>query len=100
MRHKPFAVYILTTRRRTVLYTGVTNDLERRIHEHRMGIRPSFTRHYCVTRLVYVEWCRDARGAISREKQIKGGSRADKVALIERTNPEWRDLASQMGLVG
>ncbi len=99
MRDIPFAVYILTTRRRTVLYTGVTNDMGRRIHEHRTGARPGFTRRYCATRLVYVEWFRDARNAIAREKQIKGGSRADKVALIERVNPEWKDLAVEMGLV-
>ncbi|HEU4828520.1 MAG TPA: GIY-YIG nuclease family protein, partial [Gemmatimonadales bacterium] len=99
MRDKPFAVYILTTRRRTVLYTGVTNDIGRRINEHRMGLRPSFTRRYNVTRLVHVEWFRDARTAIAREKQIKGGSRPDKVALIERGNPGWNDLAVEMGLV-
>ena len=99
MRDKPFAVYILTTRHRTVLYTGVTNDLGRRINEHRMGTRPAFTRRYSVTRLVYVEWFPEARGAIAREKQIKGGSRAAKIALIERTNPEWKDLAVEMGLV-
>ena len=99
MRDKPFAVYILTTRHRTVLYTGVTNDIARRIHEHRTGARPAFTRRYNVSRLVYVEWFQDARHAITREKQIKGGSRADKVALIERANPEWKDLAVEMGLV-
>ena len=99
MRDIPFAVYILTRRRRSVLYTGVTNDIGRRINEHRSGDRPSFTRRYSVTRLVYVEWFRDAKSAIAREKQIKGGSRADKIALIERGNPQWKDLAVEMGLV-
>ena len=99
MRDIPFAVYILTTRRHTVLYTGVTNNIARRINEHRTGSRPSFTRRYCVTRLVHVEWFDDARSAIAREKQIKAGSRADKIALIERANPEWKNLAVEMGLV-
>lgn len=99
MRDKPFAAYILTSRRRTVLYTGITNDIARRINEHRAGTRPAFTQRYSVTRLVYVEWFQEARGAIAREKQIKSGSRAAKIALIERANPEWRDLSVEMGLV-
>ena len=93
MRTLPFAVYILTTRRNTVLYTGVTNDLERRLTEHRAGLGGRFTRRYCAVRLVYVEYYADARTAIAREKQIKVGSRARKIALIERENPGWVDLA-------
>ena len=95
----PGVTVTATNQGTNIAYTGVTNDIGRRIHEHRTGARPGFTRRYCATRLVYVEWFRDARNAIAREKQIKGGSRADKVALIERVNPEWKDLAVEMGLV-
>jgi len=93
MRHRQFAVYILTTRRRTALYIGVTRDLPRRLAQHRAGLGSRFVRRYCVARLVYVEWYSDPLTAISREKQLKAGSRADKVALIERDNPGWVDLA-------
>jgi putative endonuclease len=89
-----FFVYILASANspRPVLYTGVTNDLERRLAEHRLT--PSgFTGRYGVTKLVYFEWTASAREAIAREKRIKGWSRARKVALIERANPEWRELA-------
>ena len=93
MRQRQFAVYILTTRRRTALYVGVTRDLPLRLAQHRAGLGSRFVRRYCVTRLVYVEWYRDPLTAITREKQLKAGSRADKVALIERHNPGWVDLA-------
>jgi putative endonuclease len=87
------AVYILTNARRTVLYIGVTSNLEKRLAEHRAGVHPSsFTKKYNVDRLVYVEAGRDIRAAIAREKQLKGWRREKKVALIEAMNPEWRDL--------
>ena len=92
MRSKILAVYILTNKKNTVLYTGVTNDLRRRIYEHRMKLIPGFTKQYNVHRLVYFEWFEDAPNAIAREKQIKAGSRAKKIALIECSNPEWHDL--------
>ena len=92
MRTTPFAVYILTTRRNTVLYTGITNDLARRLAEHRAGLGGRFTRRYSVVRLVYVEYYEDARTAIAREKQIKAWRREKKLALVHATNPTWRDL--------
>ena len=87
------AVYILANARRTVLYIGVTSNLARRLAEHRAGVHPSsFTKRYNLDRLVYVEAGRDIRAAIAREKQLKGWRREKKVALIDATNPEWRDL--------
>ena len=87
------AVYILANRSNTVLYTGVTADLEKRIGTHALKSDPrSFAARYNLSKLVYFETTPDVRAAIAREKQIKGGSRARKVALIERVNPEWKDL--------
>ena len=91
MAHRYF-VYILTNDRHTVLYTGVTNDLLRRIGEHRAGTLSGFTRRYNVHKLVYFEEYVGVTDAITREKQIKGGSRRKKVALINGMNPDWRDL--------
>jgi putative endonuclease len=85
-------VYILASRSR-VVYVGVTNDLVRRIWEHRTGSVGGFTRRYGVDRLVYYEAAADPGGAIRREKQIKGWARVKKVAMIESLNPEWNDLA-------
>ena len=90
-----YYVYILANKHRT-LYTGVTNDIVRRLHEHRAGVAPGFTRRYGVNRLVYVESTPDVRAAIAREKQIKGWLRAKKVALIDGMNPEWRDLGTSL----
>jgi putative endonuclease len=88
------AVYILTNTHHTVLYTGVTSNLRKRISEHRAGVHPSsFSKRYNLSRLVYLETTSDIRTAIAREKQIKGWTRAKKIELIERENPEWRDLA-------
>ena len=86
-----YYVYVLTNRSRT-LYTGVTNDLLRRLYEHRHPTRPSFTSRYRITRLVYYETTPDVRAAIAREKQIKSWSRAKKIALVEKSNPKWMDL--------
>jgi predicted GIY-YIG superfamily endonuclease len=89
-----FFVYILASARgpRPVLYTGVTNDLERRVAEHRLT--PSgFTGRYAVTKLVYFEWTASVREAIAREKRIKGWTRAKKIALIQATNPYWHELS-------
>ena len=92
-RRKNFYVYILTNRHNTVLYTGVTNNLERRILEHRNGANSgSFTHRYKVYKLVWFEVFTTIRGAIAREKQIKAGSRKKKVVLIERNNSGWREL--------
>jgi putative endonuclease len=91
MAHRYF-VYILTNDRHTVLYTGVTNDLLRRIGEHRAGTFQGFTRRYNVHKLVHFEEFAEVNDAIAREKQIKGGSRMKKMVLINGMNPDWRDL--------
>jgi putative endonuclease len=91
---KQYYVYIMTNKSRT-LYTGVTNNLERRVYEHKHGLVLGFTRTYNVKRLVYFEDTPDIQGAIAREKQIKGWLRAKKVALIESVNPKWEDLSAE-----
>ena len=95
MGNKQYCVYILTNSRHTVLYTGVTNNLERRLMEHKSKIGNSFTKKYNVDQLVYYE-CGDAISvAIAREKQIKAGSRQSKINLINSMNPEWKDLSKE-----
>ena len=95
MRESPCAVYIMTNDRRTVLYTGVTSDLRARVHEHRTRRDPSsFTARYNATKLVYFELTPNVAAAIAREKQIKGGPRSRKIALIESVNPDWHDLSA------
>ena len=89
-------IYILTNKTHRVLYTGVTSNLARRIHQHRQGTAKSFTKKYNVTKLVYVETFDDIRDAIAREKQIKAGSRQKKIDLITGENPEWRDLSEYL----
>lgn len=94
---KIYYVYILTNYSNTVLYTGVTNDLIRRIDEHKGGTNPaSFTSKYRVNKLVYYECGDSIEGAIAREKQIKGGSRNKKIELIYQFNPEWKDLYDEL----
>ena len=88
-----YYVYILSNRWRT-LYVGVTNDIARRVHEHRTGSSVGFTQRYMVDRVVHVETCARPGDAIAREKQIKGWSRHKKTALIESSNPGWADLAA------
>ncbi|MEO0428265.1 MAG: GIY-YIG nuclease family protein [Pseudomonadota bacterium] len=85
-------VYIMASKRNGTLYIGVTNDLVRRVHEHRTDARPGFTRRYGVKRLVWFESAECPRAAIQREKTLKKWRRDWKLALIERTNPGWRDL--------
>jgi putative endonuclease len=85
-------VYIMTNRSRT-LYTGVTNNLERRVQEHKSKNNPGFTQKYNITQLAYFEEGDDINVAIAREKQIKGWLRSKKIALIESLNPTWRDLS-------
>jgi putative endonuclease len=87
-------VYILSSAT-DVLYTGVTNDLRRRLHEHRTGLVPGFSRRYGVHRLLYFESTTDVYSAIAREKQIKGMLRAKKLALIRSVNPTFSDLAAE-----
>ena len=85
-------LYILASRRNGTLYVGVTSDLSRRAWEHKTGIVEGFTKRYGVQLLVYAEFHATMEEAILREKRIKTWRRAWKIALIERTNPAWRDL--------
>ncbi len=89
---KEFYIYLMTNMHNTVLYTGVTSDLKRRVYEHKEKLVEGFTKKYRVSKLVYYEMAADAQTAVSREKQLKSGSRQKKVALIERMNPLWHDL--------
>ncbi len=95
MEHRYF-VYILTNSRHAVLYTRITNDLARRVSEHPDDAFRGFTHRYSVDKLVFYEEFGDIRAAIPREKQIKGGSRAKKIALIDAMNPPWRDLTDDL----
>jgi putative endonuclease len=88
-----YYVYILTTRKNTVLYVGVTNDLYRRCLEHKTGKTDGFTKKYNVNKLVYYETYNGINEAIAREKQIKGLLRNKKNDLISSTNPEWKELS-------
>ncbi len=89
---KTYYVYIMTNKSKT-LYTGLTNDLARRVGEHKDKLIPGFTRRYNITRLVYYEEFGDVNIAIAREKQIKGWLRVKKIDLIESQNPKWKDLS-------
>ncbi len=84
--------YILTNKRNGTLYIGVTNDLVRRVYEHREGLHPGFTRRYGLKMLVHAEPHDDIRLALQREKTLKHWPRAWKITLIEKGNPDWRDL--------
>ena len=92
MNDKNYCVYIMTNRYNTTLYTGVTNNLKRRVYEHKSGRGGAFTSRYNLTKLVYYEVTNDVNAAIAREKQIKAGSRQKKIDLVNSMNPEWRDL--------
>jgi len=91
MNNKP-AIYLLTNRQNGTLYTGVTSDLPKRVWQHKNRVSPGFCTKYNLTELVYFEIFEDMYQAISREKQIKAGSRKAKIKLIESMNPVWRDL--------
>ena len=92
VRERQPAVYMMASRRNGTVYVGVTSDLVRRVGEHRTGAVPGFTARYGCVVLVWFEMAGSMEGAILREKQIKAGSRARKLALIEAGNPAWRDL--------
>lgn len=92
MNDKQYFVYILTSKSGT-LYTGMTNNLQRRVYQHKNKMVDGFTKKYDADRLVYYEMFGDVRDAIAREKQIKGWLRNKKIALIESTNPKWQDLS-------
>ncbi|WIO73495.1 GIY-YIG nuclease family protein [Porticoccaceae bacterium LTM1] len=89
---KYYVVYILTNNSNRVLYTGVTNNLERRLYEHRSNLIPGFTSKYRCHKLVYFEEAFSIEAAITREKQIKGWLRSKKITLIESVNPNWEEL--------
>ena len=93
---KQYYVYIMTNHKNTILYTGVTNDLQRRVYEHKNKLVKGFTKRYNLTRLVYFESCDDIEGAIVKEKQIKGGSKQDKINLIDSVNRDWHDLYDEL----
>jgi len=92
---RDYFVYIMASRSQ-VLYIGVTNDLARRVAQHKAGEVPGFTKKYKVTKLVYFEQYPDVRAAIAREKQLKGLLRKKKIALIESLNPDWKDLGEEI----
>ena len=88
-----YYIYILTNKNNKVLYTGVTNNLKRRLNEHKNKLVEGFTKKYNVYKLVYFETYKSIKTAIKREKQIKGWLRIKKIELIESQNPEWEDLS-------
>ena len=90
-----YFVYMLTNWDDSVLYIGVTGNLQKRLYEHRMGLVEEFTKKYNVHKLVYFEQTNDVYSAISREKQLKKWSRQKKNSLVNTMNPQWRDLSEQ-----
>lgn len=96
MFNKYYYVYIATNKINTVFYIGITNDLIRRIYEHKNKLVSGFTSKYNITKLVYYEVFNDITEAIKREKQLKGGSRKKKIDLVKKTNPNFRDLYKEI----
>ena len=88
-----YYVYILTNWNNKLSYIGVTNNLERRLYEHKNELADGYTKKYHIHKLVYFEYTTDVRAALEREKQLKGWTRAKKDALIEKENPNWEDLS-------
>ena|SRR5437879_475384 len=95
MGYKQYFVYLLCNQRKNVLYTGVTNNLERRVWQHKHKLFRGFTKKYNCDRLIYFEMFDEITQAIAREKQIKGWTRAKKNALVNTRNREWNDLAEE-----
>ena len=93
---KEYCVYIMTNAHNTVLYTGVTNNLARRVYEHKNGLGSAFVKKYNVHKLVYYEQGTDIHATIAIEKRIKSGSRKKKIDLINKMNPEWKDLYEEI----
>ncbi len=91
-----YAVYILASKRHGTLYVGITNDLAKRLGEHRSGMGSKFVRDYKVTKLVHIELFAEPEQAIAREKQLKKWNRDWKIELIERENPDWLDLTPDL----
>ena len=96
MSEKYYCVYIITNQHNTTLYTGVTNNLVRRVLQHKAGEGSTFAHRYNLTKLVYYEVTCDINAAIIREKQIKAGARQKKVDLINSINPDWKDLFDEL----
>ena len=90
---KSYYVYIMTNKKSGALYTGITNNLARRVYEHKEKLISGFTSKYNLTKLVFFEETHDVKAAIAREKQIKGWLRKKKIELIESQNPDWNDLS-------
>ncbi|MDH3267851.1 MAG: GIY-YIG nuclease family protein [Ignavibacteria bacterium] len=93
---KTYYVYILASKRNGTLYTGITNDLVRRVYEHKSGLIKGFTKKYSVNKLVYFESTNDVNAAILREKRLKKWKRQWKIELIEKLNPVWNDLSKNL----
>ena len=85
-------IYIITNSRNTVLYTGSTSSIKNRINHHKKRLIPGFSKKYNLEKLVYYKKCKNRVDALEREKQIKNGSRKNKILLVEKTNPQWHDL--------
>lgn len=96
MPSRQYYVYILANSTNVALYVGVTNDLKKRVYEHKQRLARGFTKKYGIDKLVYYEVFDDAQNAIIREKRLKGGSRAKKNRLVESINPQWRDLYDEI----
>ncbi|MDD5449745.1 MAG: GIY-YIG nuclease family protein [Candidatus Omnitrophica bacterium] len=92
MTNKAGYIYLITNKHNTVIYTGVTSNLQKRVYEHREGLVDGFTKKYNVKKLVYYELADNMESAIAREKQIKAGSRKKKIKLITSMNPSFKDL--------
>ncbi len=93
---REYCLYIMTNEHKTVIYTGVTNNLARRVYEHKNGLGGIFTKKYNVNKLVYYEVGDNVHAVLAREKQIKGGSRKKKIDLVNSINPEWKDLFDEI----
>ena len=93
---RQYCIYIMTNKNNTVLYTGVTSNLKKRVYEHKEKLIDGFTKRYNLTKLVYYEICDEVYSAIAREKQIKAGSRQKKIMLIESMNKGWKDLYEEL----
>ena len=91
-----YYVYIMASKRNGTLYIGMTNHLRNRTEQHKLGLIPGFTKRYGVKKLVYFEEFNDPRDAIAREKQLKWWRRKWKLDLIEATNPDWKDLVTEL----
>jgi len=96
LKHHNYYIYIISNWNNKVIYLGMTNDLERRIYEHKNKIFEGFSKKYNLNKLVYYEYTNDVNAAIQREKQINKWRREKKNSLVESRNPEWKDLADEL----